>query len=44
MPGLMIMNGRAVPIIRAGSGEDVVPASSSTVLPLEEAGAQMCLP
>lgn len=28
MPGLMIMNGRAVPIIRAGSGEDLAPASS----------------
>lgn len=44
MPGLMIMNGRAVPIIRAGSGEDLAPASSFTmVLPSEDAGAQMCL-
>lgn len=44
MPGLMIMNGRGVPALRAGSGEGLAPASSSTtVLPSEEAGAQMRL-
>lgn len=43
-PGLMIMNGHGVPILRAGSGEDLAPASSfTTVLPSEDAGAQMCL-
>lgn len=44
MPELMIMNGRAVPVIRAGSGEDLAPASSSAMaLPSEDAGAQMHL-